>query len=151
MTTSKDPQSSWGQYVLQVMAEHGTNPRQQRARTGIAHTTIYSWLDDIPPKMEGVIQFARGFGRDVEEALRAAGFEASAAHDPATVREALEQVVQLGRQKYARELEYVSEEEAGPIFQYTGQTDIPDHDRALLEEAYRALEAEHRAKHGPHE
>lgn len=73
MNTSKQPQSEWGKYVIRVLSRHGSSPQKQRARTGLAHTTIYSWLDDVPPNRDGVIDFAQGMGEDVNEALRIAG------------------------------------------------------------------------------
>lgn len=64
----------WADYVQRVMTKHEATLRSQRQRTGLAHTTISSWLAGVSPGLEGVIQFAQGFGEDVQEAVRAAGY-----------------------------------------------------------------------------
>lgn len=56
------------------MERHGLTARGQRVRTGIAHSTLTNWKHGVRPGVEAVVQFARGLGEDVGEALRAAGY-----------------------------------------------------------------------------
>jgi transcriptional regulator with XRE-family HTH domain len=140
------PKEHFGAAVREVLERHNLTLRGQRMRTGLNHVTVGGMAQGIVPSMETVIAFAKGFSLDVNEWLVLAGYEPINPAPAATIREGLERLVESGRAKYP-EPEYASEEEAGPIMQFTGQTDIPDHDRALLEEAFRILEAEHKAKH----
>lgn len=80
MTTGGFNQN-WVTFVSAVLKKHGASLRSQRQRTGLSHTTIASWLQGVNPGVEGVRAFARGFGEDEGEALRAAGYETLA---PAT-------------------------------------------------------------------
>jgi hypothetical protein len=130
--------------VKRLMA--GKDYREEGERMGLHFTTLYDLAKGRKKSRETVIRFARHFREPVNDWL--ALYDHEPEEEP-SFTEALENAVQIGRRNLACELQYASEEEAGPILQFTGQTDIPDHDRALLEEAYRIMEAEHRAKHGP--
>lgn len=57
------------------MEKHKATLRSQRQRTGLSHTTVMGWLQDVKPSMEGAMAFARGFGEDVNAALVLAGYE----------------------------------------------------------------------------
>lgn len=69
-----DPRSPIGLWVKAVLEKHGVNTRQQKIRTGIAHSTVNEWLADTRPQAGSLIQFARGMGEDVNEALRLANY-----------------------------------------------------------------------------
>lgn len=66
---------AWVTYVDAVMKKHGASLRSQRQRTGLAHTTVSSWLQGVTPGLEGALAFIRGFGEDDTEGLRAAGYD----------------------------------------------------------------------------
>ncbi|HEU4752223.1 MAG TPA: hypothetical protein VFU47_03870 [Armatimonadota bacterium] len=65
----------FGRWVLDVMQAHRVTYRSQRIRTGVPHSTVVNWVQGVPPRMEAVIQFARAFGEDVNQALQLAGYE----------------------------------------------------------------------------
>lgn len=73
--TEYEPKSTWGQWVQQVLDRKHLGMRQQHQRTGISHSVIVGWLQDVTPRMGGVVAFAMGLGEDVNEALMAAGYD----------------------------------------------------------------------------
>jgi hypothetical protein len=73
-SSTVDPQSPYGKWVLSVLAAHGLNTRSQRPRTTVPHATVRGWLDDTPPQMDGVLKFAKGMREDVNTALALANY-----------------------------------------------------------------------------
>lgn len=69
------PNNLWPQYVDRVLRKHGLSRRGQRIRTRIPHSTVNSWFELVPPQYGNVVQFAAGLGEDINEALKAAGFD----------------------------------------------------------------------------
>lgn len=69
------PEQSFAEAVQRVLEEHGLTLRSQRQRTGLAHSTILTWLQGVRPRMEAVIQFAEAFNLDKNEWLALAGYE----------------------------------------------------------------------------
>lgn len=67
------PDMRFAEAVQRVLSEHENSLRSQRQRTGLAHSTVLNWMNGTKPQMEAVIQFAEGFGLDVNEWLALAG------------------------------------------------------------------------------
>lgn len=65
----------FGAAVCHVLDERGLSVHTQRARTGIDHDTVARMRNGIVPRMDKVIQFARAFGRSVNEWLELAGYD----------------------------------------------------------------------------
>lgn len=76
------PTRSFAEAVQQVLDERGLTLRSQRQRTGLAHSTILTWLQGVRPRMEAVIQWANGFGLDVNEWLELAGYARIETREP---------------------------------------------------------------------
>jgi hypothetical protein len=74
MSQSREGVGRYGQAVKRVLDDHKATYRSQRARTGLPHSTVVNWVQGVPPTMEGVVAFARGFDEDVNEWLKLAGF-----------------------------------------------------------------------------
>lgn len=65
---------SFGDWVQSVLKERNLGYRQQTLYTGINHVTLMKMASGVVPAMETVIRFARGFGLDVNQVLRRAGY-----------------------------------------------------------------------------
>lgn len=135
---TQQPGTPFGQWVQQVLDKHGATLRSQRQRTGLAHSTILNWMQDVRPQMEAVIAFARGFGEDVNGALQLAGYEPI---QPATLDAALDQALDLARE----ELAYEPVDDPGAGNPYGGDTDLPPEGRLLVR---RLLEKQRKAERG---
>lgn len=64
----------FGRWVQSVLDERGLGYRQQTLHTGINHVTMMNTVRGVVPAMETVIRFAQGFGLEVNEVLRRAGY-----------------------------------------------------------------------------
>lgn len=58
-----------------VLDEHGLTDRGQRARTGLAHVTVGNMLKGYDVQMDTLVNFARGFGLDINDWLELGGYE----------------------------------------------------------------------------
>lgn len=124
------PERTFGEEVLDVLKRHGATYRSQRQRTGLPHSTVVNWVQGVPPTMEGVVSFARGFGLDVNEWLALAGY------DPITPspHEAIETLRRRGQEV----------EEPFDVAQWDGAEEISENDRQIINEVVRGLLAERR-------
>lgn len=73
--TTKRVNPAFGEAVARVLDSHGLSLRAARIRTGIDHVTLSDMRAGYVPRMEKVVQFARGFNLDVNEWLELAGFD----------------------------------------------------------------------------
>jgi hypothetical protein len=129
------PITRFGEAVESLIRERGCTLRSQRQRTGIAHSTVKSWIDGVQPSMDAVIAFARGFGLDVNEWLALAGY------DPITpsTAEAIETLRRRGQDA----------EEPFDVAQYDGAAEISENDRQIINEVVRGLLADRRSTKKP--
>src|SRR5437867_2465635 len=65
----------FGEAVCRVLDERGLSLRAQRTLTGIDYDTAARMRQGVVPRMDKVIQFARAFGRSVNEWLTLAGYD----------------------------------------------------------------------------
>jgi len=72
--STRNPKTPWGKYVQQALSERGYSPRGQFPLTKIPHSTVDGWLSDAPPSRANAVKFALAFGKELNEALLAAGF-----------------------------------------------------------------------------
>lgn len=135
---------TWSAYVQHVLKKHGATLRSQRIRTGLAHTTVSSWMAGVTPGLEGVIAFAKGFGEDEAEAIQLAGYDPLALTDD---------ILALARQIIATneartELAYEPDlsESSGAAF--VGEEGLSPEDLEEARKAYLAILAEYHRKQG---
>lgn len=119
------PTCAYGQWVLGVLRKHGATYRSQRARTGIPHSTVLGWVQGIPPRPDGVIQFANGMGEDPDEGMVAAGYlrvvKGSETDPDRLAAQLLDTVGDEGDYDPASELTYESVEEGEAYLASGGQ------------------------------
>jgi len=133
--------AGWTEYVAAVLKKHGASLRSQRQRTGLSHTTVSSWLQGVNPGIDGVRAFAGGFGEDLREALRIAGYGDVHATDPDTAADQL--LDALDRE----ELTYEPVWEGITADAYLGAEEMSDNDRRRVQAAMRrVLEADRRRR-----
>jgi len=135
----------WADYVARVMKKHGATLRSQRQRTGLSHTTVSSWLQGVNPGYDGAVAFADGFGEDVHEALRLAGYQPINPADPVM---AAEQLLASVKNESGEELTYDPDIEHVDVYGFEGAESMTENDRRIINVALRALIEAQRRKQG---
>lgn len=140
--TEFSPKSVWGQWVLEVLERHHSGFRQQRQRTGIPHSTVVNWVQDIPPRMDGVIAFAQGMGEDVNQALALAGYDPI---QPPSVDAAADQLLDVAARV---ELTYEPELDEFDVHGIRGMENVSGHDKAVVVAFIRRMLQRERERQG---
>jgi hypothetical protein len=129
---------AFGEAVSRFLDERNLSHRQTRIRTGIDIDTVGRMRAGDVPRIDKVIDFARGFDEPINKWLELAGYPPIKDDRPPLerIREA------------AQELTYEPEMDDITLGGWDGAQDIPPEDLELMQRYYRALLAEKRRQQG---
>ncbi|MDO8732117.1 MAG: hypothetical protein Q7L55_06040, partial [Actinomycetota bacterium] len=128
-----------GSAVRLVLEKHGLGYRAQERRTRLDHVTVSRMASGYVPSMPTVIQFAQGFGLDVNEWLELAGYPRI---EP-SLTDSVRTVV-----THAEELTYEPEFDEVDVSGFHGAENLSPHDREVLNRVARAFLSEKRRRAG---